>query len=32
MVKRVGEQWVMYYTATDDPAGGHHVVAYRTSE
>jgi arabinan endo-1,5-alpha-L-arabinosidase len=23
--------WVMYYTATDDPEGGRHVVAYRTS-
>ncbi|HEX6240699.1 MAG TPA: family 43 glycosylhydrolase [Polyangiales bacterium] len=30
-VMRVGDRWVMYYTATDDPAGGHHVVAYRTS-
>ncbi|MBN1996199.1 family 43 glycosylhydrolase [candidate division KSB1 bacterium] len=25
------EKWIMYYTATDDPAGGHPVVAYRTS-
>ncbi len=25
-------QWIMYYTATEYPAGGHHVVAYRTSE
>jgi hypothetical protein len=31
MVLRVGNQWVLYYTATSDPAGGHHVVAYRTS-
>lgn len=31
MVTRVGDQWVMYYCATDNPAGGHHVVAYRTS-
>ena len=30
-VIRIGERWVMYYTATDEPAGGHHVVAYRTS-
>lgn len=30
-VLRVGAQWVMYYTATDDPAGGHHIVAYRSS-
>jgi beta-xylosidase len=26
MVLRVGDRWVMYYTATDAPAGGHHVV------
>ncbi len=31
MVLKVGNQWVIYYCATDDPAGGHHVVAYRTS-
>ncbi|PXX58853.1 beta-fructofuranosidase [Nocardia tenerifensis] len=31
MVARVGDQWVMYYCATSDPAGGNHVVAYRTS-
>ncbi|WP_199846496.1 glycosyl hydrolase family 32 [Streptomyces sp. CB01201] len=31
MVARVGDQWVMYYTATADPGGGNHVVAYRTS-
>ncbi|MGW5143081.1 glycosyl hydrolase family 32 [Nocardia beijingensis] len=31
MVVRVGDQWVMYYCATSAPAGGHHVVAYRTS-
>jgi len=30
-VLRVGAQWVMYYTATDDPDGGHFSVAYRTS-
>lgn len=30
-VLRVGSQWVMYYTATSDQAGGNHVVAYRTS-
>jgi arabinan endo-1,5-alpha-L-arabinosidase len=30
-VLRVGERWVMYFTATDEPTGGHHVVAYRTS-
>ena len=31
MVIRIGDQWVMYYDATSDPAGGNHVVAYRTS-
>jgi Glycosyl hydrolases family 43 len=31
MVLRVGNEWVMYYTATDPPSGGNHVVAYRTS-
>lgn len=24
-------RWVLYYTATEDPAGGRHIVAYRTS-
>ena len=32
MVTRIRDQWVMYYTATSTPAGGHHVVAYRTSD
>lgn len=31
MVRWDGHRWVMYYTATEDPAGGRHVVAYRTS-
>jgi Glycosyl hydrolases family 32 N-terminal domain len=31
MVTRVGHQWVMYYTANSTPAGGNHIVAYRTS-
>ncbi|MEV0326997.1 family 43 glycosylhydrolase [Micromonospora echinospora] len=31
MVTRVGDRWVMYYTATSHPQGGNHVVAYRTS-
>ena len=31
-VIRIGDRWVMYYTRTDPPAGGNHVVAYRTSE
>ena len=32
MVLRVGERWVMYYTATEEPAGGRHVVCARTSD
>jgi len=32
MVLRVGDEWVMYYTATSEPSGGNHVVAYRTSD
>lgn len=32
MVLRVDKHWVMYYCATDDPSGGNHVVAYRTSK
>jgi hypothetical protein len=32
MVRRVGDRWVMYYTATSTPSGGHHIVAYRTSD
>lgn len=31
MVLRAGDRWVMYYCATDEPAGGHHVVCWRTS-
>ncbi|WP_245997709.1 glycosyl hydrolase family 32 [Nocardia pseudobrasiliensis] len=31
MVTRVGDQWVVYYTATSTPVGGSHIVAYRTS-
>jgi hypothetical protein len=31
MVTRVGNQWVMYYTANSTPSGGNHIVAYRTS-
>ncbi len=30
-VTRIGDRWVMYYTATERPRGGHHIVAYRTS-
>jgi len=32
MVIRIDDQWVMYYTATSDPAGGNHTVMYRTSD
>ncbi|MCM6773737.1 glycosyl hydrolase family 32 [Nocardia sp. CDC159] len=31
MVLWLVDRWVMYYCATSDPAGGNHVVAYRTS-
>ncbi len=31
-VLRVRDKWVMYYTATSKPAGGHHIVAYVTSD
>lgn len=31
MVTRVGDRWVMYYTANSTPTGGNHQVAYRTS-
>jgi hypothetical protein len=31
-VTRIGNRWVMFYTANGDPAGGNHVVAYRTSD
>lgn len=31
MVMKLGDEWVMYYTANSDPAGGNHIVAYRTS-
>lgn len=30
-VIRIGDEWVMYYTATSEPAGGNHTVMYRTS-
>ena len=29
---KVGDKWVMYYTATSHPSGGHHVVACVTSD
>jgi predicted GH43/DUF377 family glycosyl hydrolase len=31
MVLKVGDTWVMYYTANSEPTGGNHIVAYRTS-
>ena len=30
-VLRVGDEWVMYYTATSAPEGGNHVVKFATS-
>lgn len=30
-ILRLGDEWVMYYTATSDPKGGSHIVAARTS-
>lgn len=32
MVLRVGDRWVMYYTATSEPAGGNHVVVATESD
>ena len=32
MVQRVGDRWVLYYTATSEPAGGHHVVVAAESD
>jgi beta-fructofuranosidase len=32
MVCRVGDRWVLYYTATTDPAGGHHAVVAAESD
>lgn len=32
MVLRVGDRWVMYYTATSAPEGGHHVVVATESD
>ena len=31
MVRRMGNRWVMYYTANSRRDGGNHIVAYRTS-
>jgi hypothetical protein len=30
-VARIGNEWVMYYCASETPAGGRHIVAYRKS-
>jgi len=30
-VLKMDDKWVMYYTATSEPSGGNHVVAYRIS-
>jgi beta-fructofuranosidase len=32
MVARIGDRWVMYYTATSEPTGGHFVVAATESD
>jgi beta-fructofuranosidase len=32
MVLRVGDRWVMYYTATSEPSYGHHVVVAAESD
>lgn len=32
MVVRIGGEWVLYYTATSAPEGGHHVVKAVTSQ
>ncbi len=32
MVLRVGDRWVLYYTATSEPSGGAHIVAAVTSD
>ena len=32
MVLRVGDRWVMYYTATTRPEGGHHLVVATESD
>ena len=32
MVLRVGDEWVLYYTATSAPTGGNHIVAAVTSK
>ena len=32
MVVRVGDRWLMYYTATSEPTGGHHIVVAAESD
>ncbi len=31
-VLRIGDEWVLYYTATSHPEGGNHIVACQTSK
>lgn len=31
-ILRLSDRWVMYYTATSQPQGGNHIVAYVTSQ
>jgi arabinan endo-1,5-alpha-L-arabinosidase len=32
MVLRIGDRWVMYFTATTEPSGGNHIVAAAESD
>jgi beta-fructofuranosidase len=32
MVLKVGDEWIIYYTATSDPTGGNHIIAYQRSK
>lgn len=32
MVRRIGNRWIMYYTATTRPEGGHHIVVATESD
>ena len=31
MILKLGNEWIMYYTANSEPTGGNHIVACRTS-
>lgn len=32
MILRLPDRWLMYYTATSEPSGGNHIVAFRESK